>query len=195
MPREQRSRLAKGPVTEVTPGEFGSGVVETQQMPMAKPVKTAGQALAESVGMMAKGGLSILEHKRKEEETQEMIQWSRRGESEGRRVFEAAAKLPLDEREEYLENELEAFNKSFEAISEGRGVSAAGFRAGLGAFSQYVGNAEDAAMKQRMKTRAKEGIEGTNIYINTDIQNNLSPEEIMKKIWDDNTNFPDKASK
>lgn len=55
MPREQRTGLKKTAVEETTKGVFESKPVGTVDMPVVSPQKTSGQALAEGIGLVAKG--------------------------------------------------------------------------------------------------------------------------------------------
>lgn len=63
MPRSQRTQLKKAAVTEVPLGQLTSGVTQRVNMPTVQPQKTAGQALAEGLGVAAKAGAQILQQR------------------------------------------------------------------------------------------------------------------------------------
>jgi hypothetical protein len=102
MPRSQSVKLNKTTATEVTSGEFDSGVVKTQQFASVKAVKTPGQELAEAVGMAAKGATSIFESRSKSIENEEIINWSLYGDQVGRKLIEDLADVPLDQRSDHI---------------------------------------------------------------------------------------------
>jgi hypothetical protein len=84
MPREQRTSLNKTAVNEVPLGEFKSGVAGTVSMPVVQPKKSAGQALAEGLGVAAKGLATIGQTKIEENNKRNNISQSAKGTLAGR---------------------------------------------------------------------------------------------------------------
>ena len=84
MPREQRTSLNKTAVNEVPLGEFKSGVAGTVSMPVVQPKKSAGQALAEGLGVAAKGIATIGQTKVEENNKRNNISQSAKGTLAGR---------------------------------------------------------------------------------------------------------------
>jgi urease gamma subunit len=180
MPRSQSVKLNKTTATEVTSGEFDSGVVKTQQFASVKAVKTPGQELAEAVGMAAKGATSIFESRSKSIENEEIINWSLYGDQVGRKLIEDLADVPLDQRSDHIKGALEEFRGDFEKYSDGQGVSAGGFRAGFGAFTEYVSAGEQSISAAKLKIKTQRAISGISTNIKTMVREGKSLPEIMK---------------
>jgi len=84
MPREQRTNLKKTAGTEVPLGEFKSGVSGSVEMPVVSPVKSTGQALAEGLGLAAKGLATIGQSKIEASDKRKAISQRAKGTLAGR---------------------------------------------------------------------------------------------------------------
>jgi hypothetical protein len=104
MPREQRTSLNKSPVTEVALGTLTSGVDQTVNMPIVQPVKSAGQSLAEGLGVAAKGAAKIYQVKVDEKNKSEAartkleheLSGNNQGDLRGREAADAVSNLMID---------------------------------------------------------------------------------------------------
>jgi len=180
MPRSQRVKLNKSPVTEVAAGEFDSGVVKTQKFAAQKAVKTPGQELAEAIGIVAKGATLLNTDYKKSIENEEIINWSLYGDQMGRKLQETLADTPLEKRSDVIEAKLDEFRGDFEKYSGPSGVSQGGFRAGLGAFTQHVGAAEDNLLKIKLDIKMKRAQSGVSQRVKTMMQEGSSLGDILK---------------
>ena len=179
MPRSQRVQLTKAPIVETEAGVLDSDIVKTQAFAAHKAIRTPGQELAESVGMLAKGATSIYEASQKEQENEEIIAWSLYGQQEGRALHAKLAKAEIKDHKSIMDDSLESFRSSFESRSEGRGVSSGGFRAGFGAFTDYLGQAEDTFSNTVTKMQLTENTRGINTHIKTMFKDGNTLTEMM----------------
>ena len=84
MPRSQRTNLVKTAVNETSLGEFKSKVGGAVAMPFVQPQKSAGQALAEGVGMVAKAAATVGQVKVDESNKRIAIEQRNKGMMRGR---------------------------------------------------------------------------------------------------------------
>ena len=180
MPREQRTKLKQGPVVETTRGEFGSKVVQPVDFAAEIAPESAGEKLAKSLSMVTKGLTNIYTDYQKGQETEEIIEWSRYGDEKGREALAEMNNLPLEEREAFLKSKLTGFMEEFKTRTEGRGVSQGGFRAGLGAMSDYVTRGEDAILKEKLKIDLEKKMQGIEIHVKTLYNQGKTPKQIME---------------
>ena len=179
MPRSQRVQLTKAPIVETEAGVLDSDVVKTQAFAAQKAMKTPGQELAESIGLAAKGLTSIYEASEKDRENEEIIAWSLYGQSEGRGLLAKLAKAELTDHKNIMKDSLESFRASFESRSGGRGVSAGGFRAGFGAFTDFLGQAETTYSNTVTKMQLTENTRGINTHLKTMFKGGSTLTEMM----------------
>ena len=132
MPREQRVALKKTAVEKRELGDLSYKASGTVNMPKVEPAKSSGQALAEGIGLAAKGITYFAEGKSKERRKMEAIRQEGLGSSDAGQFaaekIKEANNLPLREvlpdgttknpRREFLMKSLTEYNESMKSNKE-----------------------------------------------------------------------------
>jgi hypothetical protein len=148
MPREQRTKLQQGPVTEVTPGTFESGVVKTVAFDAIEPVKSSAQKLAETLEVGVKAVGRIVQNKQKEQDTQDMIEWNQYGTTRG--LQEADRLSQIEDKNERIREADTSFHTYMESL-KGHDLSQASLKAAASSFGRYVVNNQETALKAKLE--------------------------------------------
>jgi hypothetical protein len=146
MPREQRTNLVKGAAIEVGAGTFQSKPSGSVAMPFVSPKKSPGQALAEGIGLAAKGLAKIGQSRADEKGKQAAIKQRYAGMSaakvEASKILKDLKdkKTPLSEYATKLSLALGGAN---DKLGEESDVSASYLEGYLGTLGKYLGKKQD----------------------------------------------------